>query len=417
MNPLGIALFALTYALISARRLGWLGLDRPAGALLGAVLFVVFGVLGPEAAIDAIDGSTLLLLFAVMGTGAFLSVDGFFDDAERFLVTRVRTPLALLGTIVWGAGLLGALITNDAVCVLLTPLVVRLTQRAGLPPLPYLLGLATGANTGSVATLVGNPQNMLCARLGGLDYLDHLQLLLPVALVGLAINHGVVWLSFRSELGRAELRSIAPSAAAEARAREGTLGRRSQVTLAVMAITVVAYGLGADLAWAAAAALVTLMLLHRRDTQMIWSRIDWSLLVFFAGLFVAVQGFVVSGGPRFLFSHFALSDLLGSGDPAGWAQVATFFLLGSNLVSNVPFILVVREQMAQLPDARLGWEILAMASTFAGNLTLLGSAANIIVADGAREVGGFSFFSYLRVGAPVALLTTAFGVAYLLLAT
>lgn len=420
MNPLGIALFALTYALISARRLGWLGLDRPAGALLGAVLFVVFGVLGPSEAIDAIDGSTLLLLFAVMGTGAFLSVDGFFDGAERLLVARVRTPAALLGAVVWGAGLLAALITNDAVCVLGTPLVVRLTQRTGLPPLPYLLALATGANTGSVATLVGNPQNMLCARLGGLAYLDHLQLLLPVALVGLAINHGVVWLLFRSELGRAELLSREPKPSATGALGEApaqAVNRRSQVTLGVIAVTVIAYGLGADLAWAAAAALVTLMLLHRRDTQMIWSRIDWSLLVFFAGLFVAVQGFVVSGGPSFLFSHFALSDLMGSGDGAGWARVSAFFLFGSNVVSNVPFILVVRDQMEQLPDARLGWEILAMASTFAGNLTLLGSAANIIVADGAREVGGFSFFSYLRVGAPVALLTTAFGVAYLLLAT
>lgn len=413
MQPLGIVLFVATYVLISLPRLGRLGLDRPAGALLGAVLFVGLGVLRPEDAIAAIDGSTLLLLFAVMGTGAFLAVDGFFDTAEAVLLARARTPAALLAAVVWGAGLLAALVTNDAVCLLGAPFVVRIVRRVGLPPLPYLLALATAANTGSAATLVGNPQNMLCAQLGHLEYASHLRLIGPVAILGLAINHAIVWLAFRTELGAAFREPVDRVAAERTR-----LNARSRTTLVVVALTVVVYTLGADLAWTAAAALVLLMLLHRRDAREIWTRIDWSLLVFFAGLFVVVRGLVESGAPAWLFARFPLASLVGTeGSLVGWARAAALFLFGSNLVSNVPFILVVQGEMNGLPSPERAWEVLAMASTFAGNLTLLGSAANVIVAEAARDVGGISFIDYLKVGVPVALTTTAAGVLWVWLVT
>jgi len=410
VQPLGVVLFVVAYLLIALRRLGWLGIDRPAGALIGAVLFVAFGVLTPESALAAVDASTLLLLFAVMGTGAFLSIDGFFDVAESALLARARTPHAVLGAIVWGAGGLAALVTNDAVCVLGTPFVVRLTQRLGVKPLPYLLALATAANTGSVATLVGNPQNMLCGALGGLAFRDHLALLLPVAVVGLAINHAVVLAVFRKDLAPTLSTGGAPST------ERRHFSRRALVTLGVVLGTMVVFMLGTDLAWTAAGGLVVLFLFHRRDAREIWPRIDWSLLVFFGGLFVVVRGLAESGAPAWLFARFPLASLAGEGHSLlSWAQVAAFFLVGSNLVSNVPFILVVEPEMASLPDPRLGWEMLAMASTFAGNLTLLGSAANVIVAEGARDVGGFGFVDYLKVGAPVALATTAVGIAWLVL--
>src|SRR5690606_13649575 len=154
MNSVGLLVFALTYVLISLRRMSVVGLDRPAAALLGAVACVAFGVLSPDAALEAIDRPTLLLLFGVMGMGAFLALDGFFEHLEGRLIAFARTPRRLLATIVWGAGIFSALSTNDAVCVLGAPLVGRLIERYALPPLPFLLALATGSNTGSVATLV-----------------------------------------------------------------------------------------------------------------------------------------------------------------------------------------------------------------------------------------------------------------------
>jgi Na+/H+ antiporter NhaD/arsenite permease-like protein len=404
VNPIGIVVFALTYVLISLRRLSWLGFDRPAGALLGATLCVVLRVLTPEAATRAVDGNTLLLLFGVMGMGAFLAVDGFFDSMENACVVLAKTRAMLLAYVVWGSGLLSALITNDAVCVLGAPLVVRLIKKQNLPPLPYLLALATAANTGSVATLVGNPQNMLCGMLGGLSYREHLVLVGPVAVIGLLLNHGILYASFRRELTGA----LAPSVS-----HAPFFTRRTSVTLAVISSTAVAYTLGAHLAWAATFGFVVLMLLHRRDTALLWARIDWSVLLFFAGLFVVVEGFIASGGPAWLFTRTPLSS--GHHGAFEYARLSAIFLAGSNLVSNVPFILVVRDQMTTLAHPKLGWELLAMASTFAGNLTLLGSVANIIVAENARPLGGIGFLSYLRVGLPIALATTTFGTFYIVL--
>jgi Na+/H+ antiporter NhaD/arsenite permease-like protein len=409
VEPLGVVVFAITYAVISARRLRWLPLDRPAGALLGAVACVATGVLSPEAALAAIDGATLLLLFGVMGIGAFLARDGFFVVAERWLLRRARTPARLLGLVVWGTGGLAALVTNDAVCVLAAPLLVRLVQRHRLPPLPFLLALSTAANTGSVATLVGNPQNMLCGLLGELVFREYLVHMLPVAILGLAINHALLWLLFRRSLAAAALEP----AEVEVTTEPEVAGRRWGISVAVLAATVVAYMAGTPMAWTAVAGFTLLMLLRRTDTRGLWDNIDWSILVFFASLFVVVQGLVSSGAPAWLFSRFPLE--IHWDDPASVLGGAGIFVVGSNLVSNVPFILVVREPLAALPEATRAWELLAMSSTFAGNLTLLGSVANIIVAEAGREVGGLGFFSFLRVGVPLTLLTTLVGVGWLLL--
>jgi Na+/H+ antiporter NhaD/arsenite permease-like protein len=403
VKPAGIFVFGLTYLLISARRLNWLGFDRPAGALFGAVLAVALGVLSPHAALDAVDGPTIVLLFGVMGMGAFLALDGGLDHLGANLSRLARTPQRLLGYLIWSAGALSALVTNDAVCVLGTPLVVQLIRRHRLPPLPFLLGLATAANTGSVATLVGNPQNMLCANLAQLSYREHLVLLGPVAVMGLALNHGLVHWLFRKELAQSTL-SVFPAP---------TSASRAWLPVVVNLGVAVACVLGANLAWAAVGGFVTLMLLYRRDTAGLWSRIDWSLLLFFSGLFVVVAALVQSGLPDAFFARFPLAGTDPRG-PVGGLRLSTIFLFGSNVVSNVPFIVLVSGEMHKLAQPRLAWELLAMASTFAGNLTLLGSVANLIVAEGARELGGVGFWPYLRVGLPLALTTTFLGTLWLL---
>lgn len=405
MQPLGVVLFAITYAVISARRLRWLPLDRPAGALLGAVACVATGAVGADEALAAIDGATLLLLFGVMGMGAFLARDGFFVAAERWMVARARTPARLLGMVVWGAGGLSALVTNDAVCLLAAPLVVGLVRRHGLPPLPFLLALSTAANTGSVATLVGNPQNMLCGLLGDLGFRDYLVLMTPVAVLGLAINHALLWLLFRGALrGHA----LDPDAVDPA-----PVGRRWVITAVVIGGTSVAYVVGTPLHWTAVSGFALLTVIHRSDTRALWGTIDWSLLVFFAGLFVVVQALVDSGAPAWAFARVPLA--VDPDVPSSLLATAGIFVAGSNLVSNVPFILVVRQPLEALPDPTLAWELLAMSSTFAGNLTLLGSVANVIVAEAGRDVGGIGFWSFLRVGVPLTLATTLVGVGWLLL--
>jgi Na+/H+ antiporter NhaD/arsenite permease-like protein len=399
----GVLLFAVTYVLISARRLGFLPLGRPGAALLGAVACVALGVVPVDRALGAIDGNTILLLFGMMGMGAFLELDGLPRRAQAFVGRRVRTRARLLAVVVWGAGIAGALVTNDAVCVLGAPFVVALVRRYELPPAPYLIGLATAANTGSVATLVGNPQNMLCASLGGLGYREHLVLMLPVAVIGLAVNHALIAL-----LHRADLRGELTAESAE----PAVLNRATAVTLLVIAGTTVLYTLGFDLAWTAVGGLTLLLVVHRRDAAEVWPKVEWSVLVFFASLFIVVRGLIDSGATAWLFSRFPLWP-----ESASWARLGAIFLVGSNIVSNVPFILVVEGPMRGLPNPVRGWELLAMASTFAGNLTLLGSVANIIVAERSREVGGFGFWAHLRVGLPLALVTTALGTAWVVWVT
>lgn len=404
----GLAIFALTYVFIAGRRLRFMPLDRPAGALTGAVLCVALGVLTPKQALAAVNGETLVLLFGLMGMGTFLTEGGLLDRIGAALVARARTPARLLGAIVWGAGVLSAVITNDAVCVLGAPLVVAWIIRHRLPRLPFLLALATAANTGSVATLVGNPQNMLCGTLGGLAYRSYLLHLAPIAGVGLALNHALIAFMFRRELAGARLDTprVAPLTP--------ILDPRKIFTLAVLLLTVAAYLMGADLAWTAVAGFTALLIVHRADAATFWGRIDWSVLLFFGGLFVVVEGLVRSGAAAWALSQVPLWNGHGRGAVADYARVAGYFLVGSNVVSNVPFILVVQGEMARLGDPTLGWELLAMASTFAGNLTLLGSVANIIVSERARSIGGLGFIEYLRVGFPLAIATTVLGTAWLL---
>lgn len=401
---LGSIAFGVAYVLIAVRRLRWLRIDRASGALIGAVLAIAIGSSTPEEAAAAVDHSTLVLLFAVMGMGAFLSIDGFFDRAALRVAARARSRALLLGTLVWGAGILSAFITNDAVCVLVAPIVVRWVQRYHLPRLPFLIALATGANTGSVATLVGNPQNMLCANLGKLGFGSFMVHMGPVAILALAANHAILFLLYRKDLS-GDLPVDPPT--------EKLFTAKSVVTLTVIAGTVVAYIVGGHMTYTALAGFALLLLIHRIEPEQVWSRIDWSVLIFFGGLFISVDGFLRSGAPAFAFAHIPLFV-----PPEGflaYLRTAGYFLAGSNAVTNVPFILLVRSEMANLPSPRLGWEMLAMASTFAGNLTLLGSVANIIVSEKAHEIGGLRFGEYLKAGVLVAIVTTLIGTAWLVL--
>lgn len=405
----GVLVFLVTYVLVTSQRLRFIKVDRPAGALTGAVLAVVVGAISADDAAKAVDHTTIILLFAVMGMGAFLSLDGFFERAGRRIVTRAGTPRRLVATTVWGAGLLSAIVTNDAVCVLLAPLVVGWIERYRLPRVPLLMALATGANTGSVATLVGNPQNMLCGSLGNLRFAAFALHLLPVAIVGLALNHALLLFVYRRELAESgdELRlSVLPEPL------EPLFSRRSAITLAVILGTVGVYTAGAPLSFTALGGFVVLLLVHREEPGGVWKRIDWSILLFFGALFVAVAALARSGVADWVFAKVPLvtTEAPGYGQ---WIRASAIFLVGSNVVTNVPFIMVVQEQMGRLPDAVLGWELLAMAATFAGNLTLLGSVANVIVAEKARPIGGLGFGEYLRFGVPVATVTTLVGAVML----
>jgi Na+/H+ antiporter NhaD/arsenite permease-like protein len=403
---LAIAIFCLTYLLISGRRLKILPLNRPAAALLGAVLMVGCGVMTPEATYRSVDYDTLVLLLGMMLISAYLFLAGFFDWAADRILRYAATPQALLLYLVLTSGILSALLVNDTVCLMLTPLVVAVMVRGKLPLPPYLLALAMSANVGSVATLVGNPQNMIIGHLSRIPFLRFSASLLPVAVAGLAVEYAVLRIGFRKVLGQAVIH------------RPETQPRpldRWLLTLAFAALGLVFAGFvaGLDLSWTALAGGALVMVLARRDTHEVLKLVDWHLLVFFAALFIVVEGLSGTGLPDQIYDR--VHGVFGASAASQAWNFAWFSALGSNVFSNVPFVLLAGKWIGNFAQPELMWKVMALATTLAGNLTILGSVANIIVVESARAHVQFGFWDYARFGIPVTILTTVMGMALLLL--
>jgi Na+/H+ antiporter NhaD/arsenite permease-like protein len=401
-----VVVFALTYALISGRRLKVLPLNRPAAALLGATLMVATGVMTPARAYRAVDYDTLVLLLGMMLISSYLYLAGFFDWAADRILKLAGTPPRLLLYLILTSGILSALLVNDTVCLMLTPLVVAVIVRGRLPLPPYLMALATSANIGSVATLVGNPQNMIIGHLSEISFVRFSASLLPVAAVGLAINYAVLRFGFRQTLAGA---AIAPAQAVAPK-----LDKKLFVKVAIVfALVMAGFVAGLNLPWTALAGAALIMVMARRDTHEVLKLVDWHLLVFFAALFVVVDGLNGTGLPDHLYQR--LRGVFGATAPAQAWNLTWFSVAGSNIFSNVPFVLVAGKWLPNFANPALMWKVLALATTFAGNLTILGSVANIIVVESARGHIEVGFWDYAKYGIPITVLTTIVGMALLLL--
>ena len=400
-----ILIFTVTYLLISGRRLKVLPLNRPAAALLGAVLMVAFGVLTPEQVYRAVDFDTIVLLLGMMLISAYLFMGGFFEWAADWILRRAETPQKLLLYLIVASGTLSALLVNDTVCLMLTPLVVAVMARGKLPLPPYLLALAMGANLGSVATLVGNPQNMIIGHMSGIPFVRFSLALLPPAIVGLAIAYWVLTFGFRNVLAKAVIQR--PTGAPPQ-----LDSRLIKLSFGVLALVFVGFVVGLNLAWTALAGGALIMVLAQRDTHEVLKLVDWHLLVFFAALFAVVEGLNGTGLPDQAFNR--LRPLFGHAAATQAWNLAWFSALGSNVFSNVPFVLVAGKWIANFTDPDLMWKVMALTTTFAGNLTILGSVANIIVVESARRHVEVGFWDYAKFGIPITLFSTLSGIVILL---
>jgi Na+/H+ antiporter NhaD/arsenite permease-like protein len=288
---------------------------------------------------------------------------------------------------------------------MLTPLVVAVIRRGKLPLLPFLIALATSANIGSVATLVGNPQNMIIGHFSRISFPEFSRALVPVALIGLTINFFILRFGFRKMLREAAIDRCEHAVP--------KLERRLFVLVCVVFASIFAGFLaGLNLAWTAMAGAALVMVLARRDTHDVLKLVDWHLLLFFAALFIVVDGLSDTGLPDVIYSR--LQPIFGSGTRAQAWNLAWFSVVGSNVFSNVPFVLVAGNWIARFTQPTLMWKVLALATTFAGNLTIVGSVANMIVVESARDHIQVGFWDYARFGIPITILTTAAGVIVLL---
>lgn len=416
-QELGVVLvFTLVYLGMFLGGLPRLKLDRAGVALLGAIAVIGMGVMDVTQAAQAIDLPTLLLLFAFMVMSAQMRLGGFYSASVRWVGAQPLSPAAFLGALVVVAALLSAVFSNDVICLAMTPVVARICLARRLHPVPYLVALACAANIGSAATLIGNPQNMLFGSVLKLSFAGYLQqALLPVLL-----SLGVLWLWLAFGPPRRELQAVfTPQAVPEAQAaatstRPDPLFDRVQtfkgllVAGAVLVCFLVAPWPHEVVALVAAGVL---LLSRRFHSSHVMGFVDWELLVMFMGLFVVNKAFEHTGIAAQAVAMLAergvhLSDtgpLLAAG------------LLLSNIVSNVPAVMLLLPHVPTEQAAQAGLT-LALVTTYAGNLLLVGSIANLIVADLAAEQGiRIDWKAHARLGAPVALLTLGVVVLWLAL--
>jgi Na+/H+ antiporter NhaD/arsenite permease-like protein len=376
-----------------------LRLDRTGAAVVGAAFMVAFHVVTPEEAYRLVDMGTLVLLFGMMVLVGHLRLAGFFRWAGIEVARRARTPRQLLGGLVALAGVLSALFVNDTVCLALTPLVLEVTAAVGVRATPYLIALATASNIGSVATLTGNPQNMLIGVASRIPYADFFMALAPVAALGLLLDFVVVAAVYHRDMATPFPAAVHP-------------GVRLHVFVTVKALAAAAAMLafffaGANVSMVAFTAGAALLLTRRVKPEKVFLEINWNLLTLFAGLFVVVGAARIAGLADVAFEWLSAREVR---SPAALAAASTVL---SNAVSNVPAVMLFTPLVPDLPDPRQAWLLLAMSSTLAGNLTLVGSIANLIVAEGARKTSPVGFLEYLKVGVPITLLTLALGTFWL----
>ena len=377
-------------------------LDRAGAALLGASLMVAFGVLDLGEALEAIDMATIVLLLGMMIVVANLRLSGFFRLATAWAVARAGSPLVLLGAVVAVAGVLSAFLVNDAICIVMTPLVLDLVLRLKRNPVPYLLAVAMASNAGSLATITGNPQNMIVGSISQIPYLTFTLMLSPVALFSLVVAFVLIAVSHPAEFLRGE--RIQPVTEHHAHYHRPLVLK----SLGVLAAMVALFFAGLPVAEVAILGGAVLLVTRRINPKKVYLDIDWPLLVMFGGLFVVVDGLekaVLDPQTMAAISRIDLNSI---------PILAAITTVLGNIVSNVPAILVLRPFVAHLADPERAWLTVAMAATLAGNLTLVGSVANLIVAEKAKARGiTIGFWHHFRIGLPMTAITVAAGSVWL----
>lgn len=389
MTVLQFAIYAvlgLAYLGLALGYIPGLRMNRATIALVGSAFLIALGAVNLQDAWQAIDANTIIFLLSMMVVNANLAYAGFFGRSLAILLSLTRSPLGLLIALTFSSGILSAVFLNDTVALIFTPLTLSLTQALRLKPIPYLLAIAGGTNIGSVATLSGNPQNILIGSFSSIPYLDFLRTLAPLALISLVIQIGLLWLLYPN------VRSIQPC--------QQKFDENHRIfkplfnkTLVITTALLIAFAVGLPLAESALVAASLLLITRRLKPQRILQKIDWNLLVMFSGLFILTR-VTEKLNLLQLFTHTVNSSV----------SFLSVTVVLSNLISNVPAVLLLHRLIPN-NDTHY-WLLLAAGSTLAGNLTLFGSVANLIVVEAATNLGyKLTFWEHLRFGVPLTLCT------------
>jgi Na+/H+ antiporter NhaD/arsenite permease-like protein len=405
METAVVVVFALSYVGIAFGTVPPLALDRTGFALLGAIVMVAIGALSVGHAVHAIDTPTILLLYALMVVSAQLRLGGFYTWAALRLSRRLESPARFLLLLMLVAAGLAAVLTNDIICLAFTPVLCVALLRAGWNPVPFLLGLAMATNIGSAATIIGNPQNMLIGQVLRLDFARFLLYCLPPSLLALGAAFGILVLLYRRRWLLAPAAAGAgaagaPPPAAPDHPTDWPELNRWQTTkgLLVVVALVALFFTRLPREYCAITAAGVLLLSRRMRSKWLLGFVDWHLLTLFCGLFIIIAALEQTGLPARAVQALGRQGL-SLHDLYGLTGVSVVL---SNVVSNVPATMLLLKFVD--PTRPTEAYVLALSSTFAGNLITLGSIANLIVIEQARAFGvEIRFREYARAGVPVTL--------------
>lgn len=403
---IALIIFVITYLGIIFTRLPGVNVDRPSAAYFGAIAMVLFGVLTPEEAVAAIDVNTIFLLLGMMIIIATLQLDGFFSLIARKTISWSQSRLRLLSIIVFVTGVSSAFLVNDAVVLMFTPVIIQICRSSKLNPVPYLIAEILASNVGSAMTITGNPQNMLIGITSGISYSEFILRLLPVSAIGLVLIIFVIRFIYPKEFKNKEHLTFH-----EKHEKEDVNILRSG-SIFVLVILGFFFGklLNLSIPLIALTGSALILLLGKAKPSDIIHKVDWVLLLFFASLFIVVGAVEKTG---------LLDPLINFGimkpDLQGTSLVHGISLLMSQIVSNVPFVILMLPILKAASSSML-WISLASASTLAGNATIIGAMANLIVIESAEKDGvKIGFFEFFKSGIVITLITIPLSIALIYL--
>ena len=398
-------IFALTYIGIIFTKLPRLNIDRPTAAFVGAVAMLCFGVVNLQEAVSFIDFNTIFLLLGMMIMISVLKADGFFDAAASEILLFATSRFKLLVYTVFITGIASAFLVNDAVVLIFTPIIISVCTGSGLNPLPYLMAEILASNAGSLMTMTGNPQNMLIGINSGMTYAEFMLHLLPIAMLGMLIIVAVIRLVYRKE--------FSDKTPLTHKTSQTPLKKPKLTSAIIFLLLTIAFFFGKILdlplcVLAMVASSLAILLSDHKPSELM-KGVDWVLLLFFASLFIVVGAVGHTGVLDFMF-NLPLQDNL-----AGILSIHGISLVMSQILSNVPYTVLMLPLM-HTADSQTLWLALASASTLAGNATILGAMANIIVIESADKLGvKITFREFLKSGILVTLATYAISLIFLAL--
>ncbi len=405
MNSVSLAIAVITYVGVAIGDIPGLALDRTGIAMLGAIAMIASGELSVQAAVMSIDVPTVLLLYGLMVLSAQFRLGGFYTRAALRLTAFLENPAKFLLAVMSAGALFSALLMNDIVCLAFTPVLAVSVLNAGLNPVPFLIGLAVASNIGSAATIVGNPQNMLIGQYGALHFGQFSLWCAPPSFLALGAAYLIIRMIYRKDLSRVPFATAVPEGSWQPFDRhQSAKGITAAAILLVLFFTPVPREISAI-------CIAGILLCSRRmHTRSILGLVDWHLITLFCALFVVIKGLETTGAPAAL-----VASLQAHGVDVRHPFILTAISgILSNLVSNVPATMLLTRFLD--PARHVQWYILAISSTFAGNLITIGSIANLITFEQARTYGiKIGFREHARVGIPVTLASFAILIGWIAL--